>query len=122
MSDIVIVPAGNDRITICHWSEGGHWEALNVPHQALEGHDNHDMDVWPPVEGVTDGQNWPRGQSMYINDCTLTASATPTPEPSPSGTLPPTGANENMAVLAVVLIAAGAWMKWKSTKRKRAHV
>jgi hypothetical protein len=115
--DSVIVPVGNNKIIICHWEgEGGAWQAIEINHNGLNGHDNHDYDVWPPVEGVTDGQNWPKGEDMYLNDCTLNATATATPEPSesPTGTLPPTGASLNMAVLAVAMIASGAWMKWKA--------
>jgi len=118
--DIQIVPAGNSRIVICHWDEdGGYWQALDIPHQALNGHENHEYDVWPAVTDVTPGQNWPEGEEMYLNDCTLTASATPSPEPSPTETLPPTGANLNMFIVAVGLIATGAWMKWKSMRSVR---
>lgn len=115
-----IVPVGNNKIIICHWqSDGGYWQAIEINHNALNGHDNHSYDVWPPVEDVTDGSNWPAGENMYLNDCTLTAEITesPSPEPSPTGTLPPTGATENMAVLGVALLIAGIWMKWRSRWR-----
>jgi hypothetical protein len=110
-----IVPAGNERIIICHFNEGGTWEALDVPHQALEGHSQHETDVWPPVPEVTEGMNWPLGQEMYLNNCVLTASATPSPSPSPTGTLPPTGASETItALLGGALILVGVWLKVKS--------
>jgi LPXTG-motif cell wall-anchored protein len=122
-SQIKVIPVGQDSLVVCHWQEeSGSWAALTVPHQALNGHGNHELDIWPPVQEVTPGMNWPAGQEVYLNDCALPSSPSPTSStsasasPSPTDTLPPTGAAENavMAVLGVALIAAGAWMKAKS--------
>jgi hypothetical protein len=119
--NIQVVPAGNNKIIICHWNNGaGHWEAMEINHNGLNGHDNHEYDVWPPVEDVTEGSNWPQGEDMYLNDCALNATASPSPEPSPepspTGTLPPTGATENSIALGMALILTGALLKWKSRK------
>lgn len=73
-----------DKIAICHWSNGGYWNMIEVSESALAGHDNHQFDIWPPVEGVTDGQNWGRGEAVYLNGCDVTTHPMPTASPSPS--------------------------------------
>ena len=113
-----------NRIVVCHWNNGGGWDAIEVSTSALGGHENHERDIWPPVEGVTGGQNWERGEDVWVNGCAVAASPEPTPSvtgtqtPSPSSTLPDTGAEENamMAVVGVSLIAVGAWMKVRSRR------
>ena len=100
-----------NKLTICHWNNGGSWEAIEVSTSALSGHENHSTDIWPPVEDVTNGNNWPRGEAVYLNACAI-AVVTPSPEPTPSPTssLPDTGTSMGMGVgvLAAMLIAAGA--------------
>lgn len=84
--------APESKITICHWANGGHWNTITISYSALEGHDNHDLDIWPPVPGETPGHNWPQGESVYANDCAIattptpTATATPTEAPTASET------------------------------------
>ena len=52
-------------------------------------------DIIPPYEGVTAGLNWPEGQAIFANGCSVPApspspSASPTPTPSPSPSASPT--------------------------------
>lgn len=111
-----------NRIVICHWDNGGHWEAIEISTAALGGHQQHETDIWPPVPDVTEGQNWPDGEAVYLNNCALAVTESPsasaTTTPSPSDTLPDTGPGENLAmtVLGLALIAAGAWMKVKAMR------
>lgn len=126
------VPVGANSLVICHWTQGsGHWEPITVNHSALNGHEQHSLDVWPPVEDITDGMNWPEGETLYLSMCALTTapSESPSPSPSPSGskstttpaptdTLPPTGAVETSGMLMVgaVLLAAGVWLKRRADR------
>lgn len=132
MTDLVVVPAGSDKLVICHWQgDGGVWEAISVSHSALNGHDNHDFDIWPPVTGVTPGHNWENGSDVYLAGCVLGANPSPTPtgsesgtsEPSPTqtATLPPTGPVEIGAQVAaaLALVAAGLWLQRTSERARR---
>jgi hypothetical protein len=102
-------------ITICHWTDGGMWEAITVNHNALEGHQNH-FDIWPPVPDVTQGQNWPVGEDVYINGCALQAQPSPSPSPGPS--LPESGAGVlALLLLATLLVAVGLCLIDRSGKQ-----
>lgn len=107
-----------NRIVVCHWNNGGGWDAIEVSTSALGGHSNHNRDIWPPVEGVSEGQNWPDGEDIWLNDCAIETTATESPSPSASGTLPDTGPGEMaaMTLVGVMLIAAGAWLKVRSLR------
>ena len=80
-----------DKIVVCHWANGGHWNQITVSVNALNGHENHQWDIWPAVDGVTDGQNWNRGENVYANGCETTrpGQPLPTPEPTPSESVAP---------------------------------
>ena len=127
----------SDKILICHWANGGHWNSINVSVEALEGHENHVWDIWPAVDGVTEGQNWNRGENVYVNGCETTrpGQPLPTPEPTPSESVAPsptitvtatavptpapteceTGVNEAalLVPLSVALAAAAMWDRWR---------
>jgi LPXTG-motif cell wall-anchored protein len=126
-----VVPVGSNSLVICHWTNGtGHWEAITVNHNALNGHEQHSLDVWPPVDDITDGMNWPEGETLYLSNCTFATSPSESPSPSPSesstgtatpaptDTLPPTGAVETSGMLMVgaVLLAAGVWLKRRADR------
>jgi hypothetical protein len=100
-----------NRITVCHWDGSGHWDAIEISTSALNGHDNHDLDIWAPVEGVTPGHNWPQGETIYLNGCVLEAQASPSPTPSPTSTLPDTGMGVFPVPIALLLMAAGLALK-----------
>jgi hypothetical protein len=106
-------------ITICHWNESGTWNPIEISTNALNGHTNHEMDIWPPVEGVTPGMNWPQGEVVYLNDCVL-AATTPPPEPSPSPSLPESGAAVSIALLMVLfLLTTGTVLMVLSRKPRK---
>ena len=109
-----------NRITICHWDDGGHWNAIEVSTNALSGHDNHEVDIWPSIPNVTAGKNWPRGEAVYLNGCQIDAEVVPTPSPSPSSSLPDTGAELAMGftILSFIMIVVGLLMVARSDKRK----
>jgi hypothetical protein len=108
-----------NKITICHWNEGGSWDAIEISTEALNGHDNHGMDIWPPVADVTPGMNWPKGETVYLNGCAIQAIESPSPSPSPS--LPETGSAELMGltVLSFVLIVVGLMLVGRLDKKSR---
>jgi LPXTG-motif cell wall-anchored protein len=122
-----IVPAGGGSVVVCHWNNGGGWDALDVATSALNGHEQHDRDIWPPVGGVSEGQNWPDGEDIWLNDCRLQATPEPSQSATSSGTAPPsnsasvsatptlpdTGPGEVAAMTAVgvALTLAGIWLK-----------
>jgi LPXTG-motif cell wall-anchored protein len=115
-----------NNVTICHFNQGGYWDAVTVSTNALNGHDNHELDIWPPIEDTTEGSNWPGGEAVYLNGCVLAATPEPTPTPtdtatgtaSPSPTLPETGAGENviLSMAGIFLIGAGIWLKLKALR------
>ena len=78
-----------DKIAICHWSNSGQWNIITVSSSALEGHDNHRFDIWPPVDGMTDGKNWGRGENVYVNGCQTTDIDNVLPSPEPTLTASP---------------------------------
>jgi hypothetical protein len=86
--------AVSDKIFICHWKNSGEWVGIAINTSALDGHENHDFDIWPPVDGVTDGMNWDLGEDILVNGCETTDRPTPTasvtPEPTMSESASPT--------------------------------
>ena len=115
-----------NRVVICHWNNGGGWDAIEISTSALGGHDQHERDIWPPIEGVSDGQNWEQLGAVWDNGCRIEATPSPSPSPtssstaspSPSATLPDTGPAETaaMALTGLLMIAVGAWLKWRSLR------
>lgn len=113
-----------NKVTLCHWAEGGHWNAIEVSTSALSGHDNHGIDIWPPIEEVTEGNNWPEGEAVYLNACVLAATPEPSDSPtssgtaSPSATLPETGPVGVLIMLisALILIGGGYYL-WLLSRR-----
>ena len=116
-----------NRVTVCHWDNGGHWQAIEVSTSALSGHTNHDLDIWPPIDGVSPGHNWPQGTDVWLNGCVLAPTPTPTatssttaspsPTPTPTSTLPDTGAEAVIyTITGIVLIVTGGWLKHTSRK------
>lgn len=103
-----------NRIIVCHWTEGGHWNALDIPHEGLNGHDGHNGDIWPPIPEVTDGSNWPQGEAVYYNNCAIEAVVTPSPSPSPS--LPETGLNSPYLAISTLLILIGLMLVLRSRR------
>ena len=75
--------AEHGKILICHWAND-HWIGITIDTNGLNGHAHHDLDIWPPVEGVTPGHNWPAGEGVYIHGC---GAGEPTPTASGSPTL-----------------------------------
>lgn len=65
------IPPG--EIIICHWNEGeSTYVQQQLPIPALAGHEQHPQDIWPPLDGATDGQNWTAlGQVIWENGCEL---------------------------------------------------
>jgi len=113
-----------NQITICHYNESGHWDAIEVATSALNGHDGHDLDIWGPVEGVTPGHNWPKGEAIYLNGCVLetTVDPSPSPSPSPSSSLPETGiavADMLSLLMSLVLVITGALLIRTARRRGR---
>jgi LPXTG-motif cell wall-anchored protein len=106
-----------NKVVICHWDNGGHWEAIEVATSSLNAHDNHDLDIWPPIEGGHQGMNWPKGEAVYLNGCVLASTPGPSPSGSPSETLPETGASLNIALIGAAMVISGAWLKWKGRHR-----
>jgi len=94
-----------NRITICHWTDGTDWQALEISTSGLNGHDGHGVDIWPPVPDVTPGHNWPQGQAVYLNGCAITAEVVPTP--SPSSSLPETGFTDIVLFLGMFFLVLG---------------
>jgi len=74
------------------------------------------MDIWPPVDDVTEGSNWPGGEAIYLNGCVLASTPEPSPTSSgtasPSPTLPETGPFEVgiMLISALILIGGGIFL------------
>jgi hypothetical protein len=88
----VVEPEAVTKIFICHWAKSGHWNGISVSVEALEGHEEHQFDIWPPFEDITDGQNWGRGENVYVNGCMTTDidNTLPSPEPTESASPSPT--------------------------------
>lgn len=91
-----MIPAGPDpdKLTICHANADGSWSEITVDENALNGHQNHGDDIWPPYEGITEGSNWPEGEDIFLNGCM---------------DLPETGGFDSLALiagLAALLIGA----------------
>lgn len=97
-----------NKITICHFNEGGSWDSLELPPDALEGqgHQNHELDIWPP-SSETPGHNWPQGEAIYLNGCVMTIHPEPSPSPSPTSSLPESGGGLILVPISLALIAAG---------------
>ena len=118
----VLLTVGADRTTICHWNNGGSWNAIEVAHSALGAHSAHELDIWPPIEGVTPGHNWPAGQDVFLNGCAVPVEESPPPEPSPSpsNSLPTTGADPAiMAMLSGALILSGVGLSVARRREQR---
>jgi hypothetical protein len=111
------------KIALCHWNEGGSWNSLELPLQALEaqGHPNHALDIWPSSAG-TPGNNWPQGEAIFLNGCAMVIHPEPTATASPSSSpsLPESGTETlGLSVLALVLIVVGVFLMARSEARTR---
>jgi len=82
-------------------------EGLGLRTDKVVGHDEHSMDIWPPVEDVTAGSNWPMGEPVYLHGCSLMSR----PETALSNAvLPSTGQDLSLGgamLLSAVLVATG---------------
>jgi hypothetical protein len=74
------------RVTVCHWKSSGGWNQIEVSVSALEGHSQHDLDIWTAVPGLTPGMNWPVGEGVYDNGCQIITDPSPTPTATPTAT------------------------------------